>query len=137
MHAGLPKKSDATPAVSTAGYARVLTATTCAIAAAFSALFFAFVLPALPPVVDLPKVALLDGLVNPTALGYTADTLATGLVLIAWIIYERVALGVRRGWIAILLCFVPGVVVGLTVYLLIRRSDRNALRGLHGASLLP
>jgi hypothetical protein len=44
----------------------------------------------------------------------------------AWIAYERVALGVRRGWVAAVLCFVPGVAVGLTAYLLIRRFDRDA-----------
>ena len=123
-----------TRAVGRGAYARALAVTTIAIAAAFSALFFVRVVPALWPVVDLPKVALLDGLVNPTALGYTADTLATGLVLIAWILYERVALGVRRGWIAILLCLVPGVVAGLTAYLLIRQAERDVLRSLHRGS---
>lgn len=108
-----------------AAHARVLAAIIVGIAAAFSAFFFGGVLPALVPVVDLAKVVLLDGLVNPTAMGYTADTIATALVLMAWIAYERVARGVRRGWIAAVLCFVPGVAVGLTAYLLIRRFDRD------------
>ena len=108
-------------------HARVLATIIVGIAAAFSAFFFAGVLPALVPVVDLAKVALLDGLVNPTAMGYTADTIATALVLMAWIAYERVARGVRRGWIAAVLCLVPGVAVGLTAYLLIRRFDRDPL----------
>lgn len=106
-------------------HAHVLATIIVGIAAAFSVFFFAGVLPALVPVVDLAKVALLDGLVNPTAMGYTADTIATALVLMAWIAYERVARGVRRGWIAAVLCLVPGVAVGLTAYLLIRRFDRD------------
>lgn len=110
-----------------APHARVLATIIVVIAAAFSAFFFVGVLPALVPIVDLAKVALLDGLVNPTAMGYTADTIATSLVLMAWIAYERVARGVRRGWIAAVLCFVPGVAVGLTAYLLIRRIDRDPL----------
>lgn len=116
-------------------YARVFALMIVAIALSFSALFFVQVLPAVSPLVDLPRAALLDGLVNPTALGYTADTLATGLVLIAWIVYERVALGVRHGWIAALLCLVPGVVVGLTAYLLLRRPEQGSLRDLQGHAL--
>jgi hypothetical protein len=90
------------------------------IALTFTALFFTLVLPPIMQASDFIRGALLDGFVNPTARGYTLDTLCTGLLVLAWIAYERVRYGVRNGWIAALLVFVPGVVVGLAVYLWLR-----------------
>lgn len=90
------------------------------IALTFCALFFTLVLPPVLHTSDFMRAALLDGFVNPTARGYTLDTLCTGLLVVAWIAYERVRYNIRHGWIAALLVFVPGVVVGLAVYLWLR-----------------
>jgi hypothetical protein len=93
------------------------------IALTFAALFFTVVLPPVMQSSDFVRAALLDGFVNPTARGYTLDTLCTGLLVLAWIIYERAYKGVRNGWIAALLLFVPGVVVGLAAYLWLRSRE--------------
>src|SRR6187200_2189076 len=90
------------------------------LALGFSAYFFGSVVPGALPVEDFVRTALLDGYVNATASGYTTDALFSGAVLLVWIAYERTARGVRHGWIAAVLCFVPGVAVGLATYLLIR-----------------
>jgi hypothetical protein len=95
------------------------------IALTFAALFFTLVLPPIMQTSDFVRGALLDGFANPTARGYTLDTLCTGLVVLAWIAYERVRYGVRHGWIAALLVFVPGVVVGLAAYLWLRSRPRR------------
>jgi hypothetical protein len=97
-----------------------LTAIHLVIAAAFSVFFFVRVLPGALHAEDFWRAAFLDGFVNPIASGYSADTLATGLVLVTWIAHERFARGVRHGWVAALLTFVPGVAVGLAAYLVIR-----------------
>ena len=90
------------------------------IALTFCALFFTLVVPPVVSTSDFMRAALFDGFVNPTARGYTLDTLCTGLLVLAWIAYERVRYGIRHGWVAALLVFVPGVVVGLAVYLWLR-----------------
>lgn len=43
-----------------------------------------------------------------------------GLVLAVWVVYERSALGIRHGWVAIPLSAVPGVATAFGVYLFIR-----------------
>ena len=75
-----------------------------------------------PPLLESGDVAgaFAAGFVNPYSSGYALDAIITGLILIVWVIYERQALGVRHGWIAIPLCFIPGVAVALAYYLVIR-----------------
>ncbi|NOX81833.1 MAG: DUF2834 domain-containing protein [Alphaproteobacteria bacterium] len=68
--------------------------------------------------------ALAAGFVNPYATGYSLDAILTGLILIAWIIYERLTLGVKFGWIAIILCFLPGVATAFAFYLVLRTRTR-------------
>ena len=60
------------------------------------------------------------GFVNPYATGYSLDTIICGLILIAWIVYERLTLGVRHGWVCVLLSFMPGVATGFALYLVLR-----------------
>ena len=60
------------------------------------------------------------GFVNPYASGYSLDVILCALILFVWIIYERQARGIRHGWIAIPLSFLPGVATGFAVYLVLR-----------------
>lgn len=95
------------------------------IAVAFTVLFVAIPVPAL---LDDRPGGLIDAFFsasfqNPFAAGYSLDVWATGFALLTWIVYEWRAYGVRGGWIAALLSFVPGVAVGLVAYLLIREPQ--------------
>lgn len=90
-----------------------------AAALAFLAVFCAVVVP---PLLAHPDVAgaFAAGFVNPYASGYSADTLSCWAILSIWIVYERSTLGVRHGWISIVLGVMPGVAVGFALYLLLR-----------------
>lgn len=95
------------------------------IAVVFTVLFIAIPVPAL---LDDRRGGLVDAFFsasfrNPFAAGYSLDVWATGFALLTWIVYEARVLGVRRGWIAVILSFVPGVAVGLVAYLLIREPQ--------------
>lgn len=65
----------------------------------------------------------LDGFVNPFAAGYSTDVLVSWAVLAVSVIRDRSVMGVRRGWVALVLGVVPGVAVGLATYLLVRGSQ--------------
>ncbi len=75
-----------------------------------------------PPLVESGDVlgAFAAGFVNPFSTGYSLDVFFCAGILFAWIFYERSALGIRHGWIAIPISFAPGVATGFAVYLLIR-----------------
>lgn len=78
-----------------------------------------------PPLVesDLGVVqAFRDAFANPYSSGFAVNTLFTFAVLCVWVIYEAQRRGVRRGWIALVVCLVPGVAAGLATYLLIRHQ---------------
>jgi hypothetical protein len=94
----------------------------------FFVLFCIVVMPPLLAQRDL-AAALLGGFVNPYAAGYSLDTIFCWLVLACWVVYEARSLGIRRGWIALLLGLVPGVAAGFAVYLLLR-SRQLAARGM-------
>ena len=82
----------------------------------------AFCVIVVPPLLESGDIigAFAAGFVNPYASGYSLDTILCGLILIAWVLYERSALGIRYGWIAIPLTFAPGVATAFGAYLLIR-----------------
>ena len=89
----------------------------------------AFTIICVPPLLASGDVvgAFAAGFVNPFASGYSLDAISCWTVLAVWVIHEARTLGVRRGWIALLLGVVPGVATGFAVYLLIRmRSPRAA-----------
>lgn len=86
---------------------------------AFAAAFAVIVVPPLMESGDIIG-AFAAGFVNPYASGYSLDTIICGLILIAWVIYERSALGIRHGWVAIPLSFAPGVATAFGAYLVIR-----------------
>lgn len=90
-----------------------------ALGLAFAAAFCAIVVPPLLESGDIPG-AFAAGFVNPYSSGYSLDAIFCGLILGAWIVHERRALGVRHGWIAIPLAFAPGVASAFAVYLIIR-----------------
>jgi len=81
---------------------------------------FAFVVT--PPLLENPDVvgAFAAGFVNPYSSGYSTDVLACWVILSAWIIYERQTLGIRHGWLCIVLGLIPGVALGFALYLLMR-----------------
>lgn len=89
------------------------------LAAAFS-VFFLFVV--VPPLIANPDIwgALRAGFVNPYASGYSTDVIICWAILALWVVYEAREYGVRHGWICLLLGLIPGVAVGLALYLLIR-----------------
>lgn len=89
------------------------------------AVVFAFIV--VPPLLESGDVmgAFAAGFVNPYASGYSMDAILTGLILIVWVLYERSARGVRHGWVAIVLCFVPGVATAFAYYLLLKCRMRR------------
>lgn len=82
----------------------------------------AFCVIVVPPLLESKDVigAFAAGFVNPYSSGYSLDTIFCGLILIAWVLYERSALKVKYGWVVIPLCIVPGVATAFAAYLLIR-----------------
>jgi len=93
-----------------------------------AAFAIAFAVIVVPPLLESGDVvgAFAAGFVNPYSSGYSLDAILTGLILVVWVLYERRALGVRRGWVAIILCFIPGVAVALAYYLILRTRTRNS-----------
>lgn len=85
----------------------------------FLVAFVVIVLPALYETKDIVG-AFAAGFVNPFSSGYALDAILCAAILITWVIYERGALNVRYGWVAIPLCFAPGVATAFAVYLVIR-----------------
>lgn len=63
------------------------------------------------------------GFVNPYSTGFSLDVIFCWAVLLVWIIWERVGLGVRYGWICLALGLVPGVATGFATYLLLRHHQ--------------
>lgn len=91
-----------------------------AIAVLFTVIFCIVVVP---PLIENPDIigALLEGFVNPYASGYATDVFCCWAILLVWVIYESPK--VKYGWICLLLGFIPGVAVGLAVYLLLRTNQ--------------
>lgn len=88
----------------------------------FLAVFLFYTLPAALELNDIIQ-SFAAGFVNPLATGYSVDVIACGFILIFWILFEAKNCGIRHGWVCILLCFIPGVAVGFTAYLLIRQKQ--------------
>ena len=83
-----------------------------------------------PPLLESRDVlgAFAAGFANPYSSGYSADVVACWLVLVAWVVYEARTLSIRHGWICLVLGIVPGVVVGLAAYLLLRAGQVSGTR---------
>jgi len=84
----------------------------------------------MPPLIESGDVigALAAGFVNPYAAGYSIDTISCWFVLAIWIIHEAKTLGMRHGWVCLLLGIFPGVAVGFGLYLLLRTRRLNQAR---------
>jgi len=81
----------------------------------------------LPPIIKDPDIAVIlqSGFVNSYATGFSIDLIACWVVLILLVVYESKNKSIKHGWVCILLGLVPGVVVGWSVYLLLRHSQLN------------
>ena len=90
-----------------------------ALGAAFAVAFAIIVVPALLDTGDIVG-AFAAGFVNPFSSGYSLDVILCALILFVWIAYERGSAGVKYGWIAVPLSFVPGVATGFAFYLVLR-----------------
>ena len=90
--------------------------------AAAAVFLLIFTILVIPPLIAEPDIvgAFAAGFVNPYASGYSSDVLACWVILAAWIAYEAKTLNIRHGWICALLGIIPGVAVGLALYLLLR-----------------
>ena len=100
-----------------------------ALALGFAVAFAVMVLPAALRETDITRFVT-DGFVNPYGSGYSLDTILCWCVLAVWVIREARTMGVRHGWLALLLGLVPGVATGFAVYLLLRlrqTADRNTM----------
>lgn len=84
-----------------------------------------FCVVVMPPLIANPDIfgALAAGFVNPYAAGYSSDIFFCYAALVIFIAYEAKTLGVKHGWICLILGAVPGVAVGLALYLLIRHNQ--------------
>lgn len=94
-----------------------------ALAIGFTAVFVAVVGPQLAADNWAVSYALGQGFVNPYSSGYAWDIVFSYAILVAWVIYEAVARGVKHGWVVVMLGLVPGVAVALAAYLLIRHRQ--------------
>lgn len=95
----------------------------------FLALGFAavFCVVVVPPLLKNPDIlgAGLAGFVNPYAAGYATDAIMCWCVLAVWVVYEARTLGIKHGWVALVLGVVPGVATGFAAYLLMRLRQQR------------
>lgn len=92
------------------------------IAIAFTAFFTVTIVPLMFTQADV-MTAIMGGFVNPYAAGYSTDVILCWVVLACWVIYEAKTYRIKHGWICLLLGAVPGVAVGLPLYLLLRQRQ--------------
>ena len=87
--------------------------------ATFAAIFTVL---CIQPLLENPDImgAAMAGFVNPFSSGYALDAILCWCVLAVWVVHEARTLGVRHGWIALVLGAVPGVATGFALYLLMR-----------------
>ena len=98
------------------------------IAAAFTGAFVVLVVPAL---IDNPDVlgAFAAGFVNPYAAGYSTDVILCWVALAVLVLHDRQAHSIVNGGWYLLLGIVPGVAVGLALYLASRHKQLAARQG--------
>jgi len=94
-----------------------------ALVAAVAVLFaVAFAVIVVPPLIESGDIAgaFAAGFVNPYASGYSLDAILCAVTLAIWVVYERNTLGIRHGWVVMILAFAPGVATAFGVYLWMR-----------------
>lgn len=81
-----------------------------------------FCIVVIPPFLGEPDVvgAFAAGFVNPYSTGYSLDVVFCWLCLLALVVYDSRVHEVRHGWLCLIVGIVPGVAVGLALYLLLR-----------------
>jgi len=86
-----------------------------------------FAIVVMPPLIADPDIfgALGAGFVNPYSSGYSVDVFLCWVALAIWVFYESKALGVKHGWVCLVLGAFPGVAVGLPLYLVLRNFQVN------------
>ena len=94
------------------------------VALVFTLIFSGLVVPELIKDGDILG-AFAAGFVNPYATGYSIDVILCWVVLAIWVFYEARVNSIRYGWVCLLLGIVPGVVVGLALYLILRSRQLN------------
>lgn len=92
------------------------------IALVFTVLFCILIIPPFLKNPDL-LAAFGGGFVNPFSSGYSIDVLCCWVILLVWVIYESPK--VKHGWICLFIGLIPGVAVGLAVYLILRTRNEN------------
>jgi len=99
------------------------------IASVGAAFALAFAITVVPPLWKQPDIlgAFAAGFVNPYSSGYAMDAICCWLILAAWVLHEARVLGIKHGWIAIVLGIVPGVATGFAFYLILRSKQRARL----------
>lgn len=100
-----------------------------ALAISFTTIFCVVVVP---PFLKNPDVlgAFAGGFVNPYATGYSTDVLFCWAAFAIFVVYEAKTISVKYGWLCLILGIVPGVAVGLAVYLLIRQKQLKRLKNI-------
>ena len=100
----------------------VFRALTLSIAVLFTVFFCSIVIP---PLLEEPDIlgAFKAGFVNPYASGYSTDVILCWVLLAIWVIFEAKRYSIKHGWLCLVLGVVPGVAVGLAVYLVLRQRQ--------------
>ena len=82
-----------------------------------------FLVVVVPPLIENPDIvgAFAAGFVNPYSSGYSSDVIFCWLILLVWVVYEYPK--VKYGWLCLILGLVPGVAVGLALYLWLRTNQ--------------
>ncbi len=99
-----------------------------ALAAGFAIVFAVLVMPPLLASGDIIG-AFAAGFANPYSSGYAVDAILCWWILAVWIVQEARTLGIRHGWVALLLGVAPGVATGFGVYLLLRARQLGTPAG--------
>jgi uncharacterized membrane protein len=83
-------------------------------------LFFAATV--VPPLIQEPDVigAFSAGFVNPYSTGYSVDVILCWWILVALVLYDTTRSRIPYRWVCVVLGIVPGVAVGLSLYLILR-----------------
>lgn len=89
------------------------------IAVVFTIIFAIVVVPAVIEDGDIVG-AFASGFVNPYSSGYSADVILCWIALAIWIAHEAKTYSIKHGWVCLILGVVPGVAVGLPLYLVLR-----------------
>ena len=92
------------------------------VAVAFTGVFCVLVVPALIADGDIVRGFAAE-FVNPYASGYSIDVIFCWVVLAVWVFYDARVYSVRQGWICLMLGVIPGVAVGLALYLVLRQRQ--------------